>query len=109
MDYRNELILSLKRENALLRKLTKEDHEVKVEIAREFSEGKQDESKCAPTMVGQIFVYPFKDGNDYEIQVADDNGTLVFVDAIFESEFDDKENWSECTNKWEDCTLKKKT
>ena len=106
MDYKNELILSLKRENALLRKLAREDAEVRVEIAKEFSEGKQGD--CVSSMVGQIFVYPFKDGNDYEIQVADDNGTLVFVDAIFESEFDDKEDWSECTNKWEDCTLKKK-
>ena len=49
--------------------------------------------------------YEFKDGN-YEIATADENGVLVFRDAIFEAPFDDKDDWRKCTNDWNKCTLK---
>ena len=48
----------------------------------------------------------FKDGT-YEIAQADENGVLVFRDAIFEKPFDDKEHWTKTTNVWEKSTLKK--
>lgn len=43
---------------------------------------------------------------EYELATADKNGVLVFRDAIFEAPFDDKEDWRDCTNDWEKCTLK---
>ena len=50
--------------------------------------------------------FHFKDG-DVEIACADENGVLVFRDAIFEAPFDDKDDWRECTNVYDNCTLKK--
>ena len=49
--------------------------------------------------------YHFKNG-DYEIAIADENGVLVFRDAIFEAPFDDKDDRRKCTNDWNKCTLK---
>lgn len=43
---------------------------------------------------------------EYELATADKNGVLVFRDAIFEAPFDDKKDWRDCTNDWENCTLK---
>ena len=50
--------------------------------------------------------FHFKCG-DLEIATADFNGVLVFRDAVFEAPFDDKEDWRQCTNVYDNSTLKK--
>lgn len=55
--------------------------------------------------------YHFNNGEDYDIALADNNGTLVFKEAIFkesfdEESFDDIVERQFCTNDWNKCTLK---
>ncbi len=50
--------------------------------------------------------YLFKNGKEYEIAVANSSGTLVFRNSIFQAPFDDKEDYRDCFNDYEKCTLK---
>ena len=45
---------------------------------------------------------------EYALAVADENGVLVFRDAIFEEPFDRKERNEDCTNVYNNSTLKRK-
>lgn len=56
--------------------------------------------------IGDYNTYHFNNGEDYDIALADNNGTLIFKEAIFEAPFDDKARWQDCTNDWNKCTLK---
>lgn len=56
--------------------------------------------------IGDYNTYHFNNGEDYDIALADNNGTLIFKEAIFEAPFDDKVRWQDCTNDWNNCTLK---
>ena len=56
--------------------------------------------------IGDYDTYHFNNGEDYDIALADNNGTLIFKEAIFEAPFDDKVRWQDCTNVWNKCTLK---
>ena len=56
--------------------------------------------------IGDYNTYHFNNGEDYDIALADNNGTLIFKEAIFEAPFDDKARWEVCTNDWNKCTLK---
>ena len=99
-DLRNELIATLKGENKALKELNNI-------YLKELEKG----VRPIPTVkdnkvVGEIKSFLFKNGETYDIQFADNNGVLVFVDAIFEAPFDDKEDWTKCTNNWDKCTLK---
>lgn len=50
--------------------------------------------------------YLFKNGKEYEIAVANSSGTLVFKNSIFQAPFDDKEDYRDCFNDYDKCTLK---
>lgn len=50
--------------------------------------------------------YLFKNGKEYELTVANKDGVLVFRNSIFEEQFDNKEDWTKCTNEYEKCSLK---
>ena len=106
-DLRNELIATLKSENQALKELVGIYRpQNSVVMPNQPSQSKEiNEDKGLK--VGDIIKCEFKNGETYDIQLADKNGILVFVDAICELPFDDKENWQECTNKYDECTLKK--
>lgn len=60
----------------------------------------------AISKVGVYKTYHFDNGKDYDIALADDNGTLIFKEAVFRAPFDDKADWRDYTNDWNKCTLK---
>ena len=106
IDYKEKYIKSLERENSLLRSMKLPTYAMKEseELAPKVS--LKEEPKLVGTYQHPIYdKYVFNNGKEYEIAKADDNGVLVFRDAIFESEFDDSDK---CTNVWEKCSLKKK-
>ena len=122
INYQDELILSLKRENSLLRSIklpvlvckTNEDTIGKFlknlnepgQMITDQSKSSNDETTPRDFTKPEWRTFHFKDG-DKEVACADENGVLVFRDAIFEAPFDDKEDWRKCTNVYENCTLKK--
>ena len=102
-DLRNELIASLKSENKALKELVSIYRSQNITIQEpQLKEVEEDKG----FKVGDIIKYEFKNGETYDIQLADKNGILVFVDAICEIPFDDKENWRDCTNDYEHSTIK---
>lgn len=118
INYQDELILSLKRENSLLRsikfpamvcKVNKveidkflEDLNKPGQIIVDQSKSSDDETTPRDFTKPEWRLFHFGK-EEYELATADKNGVLVFRDAIFEAPFDDKED---CTNDWEKCTLK---
>ena len=132
INYPAELVKSLKRENALLVKdnerLEGEVKGLKIALVKEHfdefikakksqcEENKQEVKENQPNLNDETsprdFSKPiwrkfhFKNGKDYELALANDDGVLVFRDSIFEAPFDDKDDWDNCTNEWEKCTLK---
>ena len=137
INYTDELILSLKRENALLRSIKMPVVICKPDFDKDFlkelnkpgnvviekNEQKENSKDAKSENVNQQkplndettprdFSNPvwrkfhFKNGKDYELALAGENGILVFRDSIFEAPFDDKDNWDDCTNDYEKCTLK---
>ena len=106
--------LTIKMVNAKVDQLASKVSELAVAIKGYLDAKAQNpESKPNPTKpVPRDFTKPewrtfhFKDG-DKEVACADENGVLVFRDAIFEAPFDDKDDWRKCTNVYENCTLKK--
>jgi len=119
INYQDELILSLKRENSLLRSIKFPAMVCKVNKA-EIDKFLEDLNKPGQIIVDQSkssndettprdFTKPnwrtFSFGSeDYELATADENGVLVFRDAIFEAPFDRSDD---CTNVYDNSTLKK--
>ena len=102
-DLRNELIATLKSENKALKELVSIYRSQNITIQEpQLKEVEEDKG----FKVGDIIKYEFKNGETYDIQLADKNGILVFVDAICEIPFDDKEDWRDCTNNYEQSTIK---
>ena len=120
INYSDELIQSLKRENALLVKdnsrLDCECKSLKMVLASQhvnelFKSKKKEEDKvCESEKVEESKSiwkkYLFKNGKEYELAVANKDGVLVFRNSIFEEQFDNKDDWDKCTNKYEKCSLK---
>lgn len=106
-DLRNELIATLKSENQTLKELCNVYRTQNNVMPVQEQNHQEEINKKSGLDVGDIIKCEFKNGETYDIQLADKNGILVFVDAICELPFDDKENWQECTNKYDECTLKK--
>lgn len=132
INYTDELILSLKRENALLRSIKmpvvicKPDFDkdflkelnkpgnvfvAKNEQKENVKNGNQQKPLNDET-TPRDFSNPvwrkfhFKNGKDYELALAGENGILVFRDSIFSAPFDEQEDWDKATNEWEKCSLK---
>lgn len=119
INYQDELILSLKREISLLRNIKFPTMVCKVNKA-EIDKFLEDLNKPGQILVDQSkssndettprdFTKPnwktFHFGSeDYELATADENGVLVFRDAIFEAPFDRSDD---CTNVYDNSTLKK--
>ena len=119
INYQDELILSLKRENSLLRSIKFPAMICKVNKA-EIDKFLEDLNKPGQIITDQSksfndettprdFTKPnwrtFHFGSeDYELATADENGVLVFRDAIFEAPFDRSDD---CTNVYDNSTLKK--
>jgi len=102
-DLRNELIASLKSENKALKELVSIYRSQNITVQEpQLKEVEEDKG----FKVGDIIKCEFKNGETYDIQLADKNGILVFVDAICEIPFDDKEDWIDCTNDYEKSTIK---
>jgi len=57
-----------------------------------------------PKIVSSPHEYKFNNGKTYQIDLADENGVLVFRDAVFEAPFDRSDD---CTNVYDNSTLKK--
>lgn len=119
INYQEELILSLKRENSLLRSIKlpvlvcKTDENTIGEFLKNLNKPGQiitDQSKSSnDETTPRDFTKPnwrtFHFGSeDYELATADENGVLVFRDAIFEAPFDRSDD---CTNVYDNSTLKK--
>ena len=106
IDYKEKYIKSLERENSLLRSMKLPTYVMKESEDSAPTIAPKGEPKLFGTYQHPIYdKYIFNNGEEYEIAKADDNGVLVFRDAVFESEFDDSDK---CTNVWEKCSLKKK-
>ena len=119
INYQDELILSLKREISLLRSIKFPAMVCKVNKA-EIDKFLEDLNKPGQILTDQSkafddettprdFTKPnwrtFHFGSeDYELATADENGVLVFRDAIFEAPFDRSDD---CTNVYDNSTLKK--
>lgn len=138
INYPQELVKSLKRENALLfkdnqrlegevkglklviaakemkgiEKFLKDKEEQKENVKNDKNENVNQQKPLNDETTPRDFSNPvwrkfhFKNGKDYKLALAGENGILVFRDSIFEAPFDDKENWNDCTNDYEKCTLK---
>lgn len=106
-DLRNELIATLKSENQTLKELCNVYRTQNNVMPVQEQNHQEEINKKSGLDVGDIIKCEFKNGEIYDIQLADKNGILVFVDAICELPFDDKESWQECTNKYDECALKK--
>ena len=138
INYPQELVKSLKRENALLfkdnqrlegevkglklviaakemkglEKFLKDKKEQKENVKNDKNENVNQQKPLNDETSPRDFSKPiwrkfhFKNGKDYELALANDDGVLVFRDSIFEAPFDDKDDWNKCTNEWEKCTLK---
>lgn len=122
INYTDELILSLKRENALLRSIKMPVVICKPDFDKDFLKElnkpgnvfveKNEQKPLSDETTPRDFSNPiwrkfhFKNGKDYELALANDDGVLVFRDSIFEAPFDDKDDWDKCTNEWEKCSLK---
>jgi len=137
INYTDELILSLKRENALLRSIKMPVVICKPDFDKDFlkelnkpgnvvvekNEQKENSKDAKSENVNQQkplndettprdFSNPvwrkfhFKNGKDYELALAGENGILVFRDSIFSAPFDEQEDWDKATNEWEKCSLK---
>lgn len=130
INYPQELVKSLKRENALLfkdnQRLEGEVKGLKLVIAAKEMKGLEkflkDKEEQKENVNQQKSLndettprdfskpiwkkYHFKNGKDYELALAGENGILVFRDSIFEAPFDDKDDWDKATNEWEKCSLK---
>ena len=130
IDYPQELVKSLKRENALLFKdnqrlegevkelkiiLVKEHFDEFIKVKKTQGEEAKHENNNQPTCEEKeprdfskpIWKkYHFKNGKDYELALAGENGILVFRDSIFSAPFDEQEDWDKATNEWEKCSLK---
>ena len=106
-DLRNELIATLKSENQALKELVGIYRPQNSVVMPNQPSQPKEINEDKGLRVGDIIKCEFKNGETYDIQLADKNGILVFMDAICELPFDDKENWQECTNKYDECTLKK--
>lgn len=119
INYQDELILSLKRENSLLRsikfpamvcKVNKSEIDKFLEDLNKPGQILTDQSKSfSDETTPRDFTKPnwrtFHFGSeDYELATADENGVLVFRDAIFEAPFDRSDD---CTNVYDNSTLKK--
>lgn len=126
INYTDELILSLKRENALLRSIKMPVVICKPDFDRDFlkdlnkpgnvfvekNENVNQQKPLNDEKTPRDFSKPiwkkyhFKNGKDYELALAGENGILVFRDSIFSAPFDEQEDWDKATNEWEKCTLK---
>jgi len=106
IDYKEKYIKSLERENSLLRSMKLPTYVMKETEELTPTKPPKEEQKIVGTYQHPVYdKYVFNNGEEYEIAKADDNGVLVFRDAIFESEFDDSDKY---TNVWEKSSLKKK-
>ena len=118
INYTDELILSLKRENALLRSIKMPVVICKPDFDKDFlkelnkpgnvvvekNEQKENSKRDFSKPIWKK--YHFKNGKDYELALAGENGILVFRDSIFSAPFDEQEDWDKATNEWEKCSLK---
>lgn len=119
INYQDELILSLKRENSLLRRIKLpvficksseadikkflEDVNKPGQIFTDQSKSSNDEATPRDFTKPDWKTFHFGD-EDHELATADENGVLVFRDAIFEAPFDRSDD---CTNVYDNSTLKK--
>lgn len=138
INYPQELVKSLKRENALLfkdnqrlegevkglklviaakemkglEKFLKDKEEQKENVKNDKNENVNQQKPLNDEKTPRDFSKPiwkkyhFKNGKDYELALAGENGILVFRDSIFSAPFDEQEDWDKATNEWEKCSLK---
>lgn len=117
IDYKAELVKSLKRENTLL---TKENERLKNEVEelrgtlRVYETKKLMESPVIYKETEEeepinFFhnlnweIFHFKNGKDYELALVNSYGVLIFKDSIFSDKFNEIGDWDKSIRDWEKC------